>query len=86
MSTLGRPWGIPTRESGLAKGPKMAKNSDFGLRMEKIRKTSKIWSYKSTTQFFCQENSIPRRRYPYEKFFGRLGLSIALHMQKHGPN
>ena len=49
MSTLGRPWGIPTRESGLAKGPKMAKNSDFGLRTEKIRKTSKIWSYKSTT-------------------------------------
>ena len=42
MSTLRSFWGTPTRESGLSRGQKMAKNANFDLTRRKLVKNLKF--------------------------------------------
>ena len=86
MCTLRSLWGTPTRESGLSRGQKMAKNANFDLTRKNLVKNLKFGVISPPLIFFArkivfQDNSIHKKR-----IFRRLGLSMALHMQKHGPN
>ena len=86
MSTLRSLWGTPTRKSSLSKWPKMAKNANFDLRQKKPVKNLKFAVVSLPLIFFAgkivfQDYSIHTKR-----ILGHLGLSIALHMQKHSPN
>ena len=63
MSTLRSLWGTPTRESGLSKGPKIAKNANFDLRWRKSVKNLKFGVISPPLIFFArkivfQDNSI----------------------------